>query len=127
MDTCPDEYFAAFAAYPGIKAALQYCDFPFYIASSKDAVRVSAVATRVLGLRGFEDAASPRLFASLLPPDTAKANALRCAVQTVGSWCLTTCLPRGSARHVVLHRDGVTTHALPCIPCTQYSQRCVDF
>jgi hypothetical protein len=106
MDTCPDEYFAAIHAYSGIKATLQYCDFPFYIASSEHAARVSAVATRVLGLRGFEDAASPRLFASLLPPDTAKANALRCAVQTIGAWCLTTCLHRGSARHVVLHREA---------------------
>ena len=61
-------------AYP----ATQDCPYPFYIASSKAASRLSVLLKA--GLPQVEDLlmeGSPRVFASLLPPNTRKAEALR--------------------------------------------------
>jgi len=61
--------------YPGVAEALRYCEFPFYIASSKAAKRVSPLLKEQLGQDIPED--SPRLFASLLPPNEMKVETLR--------------------------------------------------
>eukprot|EP00877_Chromochloris_zofingiensis_P013097 jgi/Chrzof1/8040/UNPLg00085.t1 len=61
--------------YPGVKDALQDCQFPVYIASSKAGHRVSTLLKEHFGLDIPQD--SPRLFASLMPPDEMKADALR--------------------------------------------------
>jgi len=61
--------------YPGAAEALRDCPFPFYIASSKAGHRVSALLRELLGIDIPEG--SPRLFASLLPPEEKKAEALR--------------------------------------------------
>ena len=83
MADAPDEYLACNEVYPGVDTALLFCEYPYYIASSKKAARVSALATQLLKLKGFESSDSPRLFASLLPPNEAKAETLRCAATTV--------------------------------------------
>jgi hypothetical protein len=77
MASCPEEYIAANSAYPGVEATLRYCEFPFYIASSKKAERVSKLATELLNLRGFTED-SPRLYAGLLPPNDRKCAAMKC-------------------------------------------------
>lgn len=61
--------------YAGVREALAECPYPTYIASSKAAHRVSALSGEVLGLDLPAD--SPRLYASLLPPEEKKAEALR--------------------------------------------------
>jgi hypothetical protein len=70
---------AAWAAlnrpYAGVQAALQSCESPFYIASSKAAHRVAALMGSHFGLELGAD--SPRLFCSLLPPNEKKVQALR--------------------------------------------------
>ncbi|GBF99414.1 hypothetical protein Rsub_12246 [Raphidocelis subcapitata] len=65
--------------YPGVFEALAACEAPFYIASSKAAHRVAALATGVLGVPLAQD--SPRLFCSLLPPNEKKVEALRAIEQ----------------------------------------------
>lgn len=60
--------------YPGVLDAFKGCHFPVYIASSKAGHRVSALMKAVMGVDIPPD--SPRLFASLLPPEEAKAAAL---------------------------------------------------
>jgi hypothetical protein len=63
--------------YPGVADALADCPYPFYIASSKAAARLVALLRDSLGMD--VDADSPRLFASLIPPNEKKVKALRCA------------------------------------------------
>jgi hypothetical protein len=78
MEEHQEEYKAINKVYPGVAASLMMCEQPYYIASSKKAIRVSKLATDVLKLKGFEQD-SPRLFAGLLPPSEKKAETLRCA------------------------------------------------
>lgn len=61
--------------YAGVKELLQTAPFPFYIASSKAAHRISAICKDALGLDIPAD--SPRMFAALLPPNEAKIQALK--------------------------------------------------
>ncbi len=61
--------------YPGIRDALQHCDAPFYIASSKAGHRVAVLLQEQLGQDIAAD--SPRLYAALLPPEERKVAALR--------------------------------------------------
>lgn len=62
--------------YPGVAEALAECPYPTYFASSKAASRlVSLLTAPPLGLDVAAD--SPRLFASLIPPNERKIEALR--------------------------------------------------
>lgn len=64
--------------YPGVAEALADCPYPSYFASSKATSRlVSLLAAPPLALDVGAD--SPRLFASLIPPNERKIEALRCA------------------------------------------------
>ncbi|KAF5831205.1 hypothetical protein DUNSADRAFT_13463 [Dunaliella salina] len=65
--------------YAGVKDALASCPYPYYIATSKAAHRVSPLLAACFGVDAPPD--SPRLFASLLPPDQAKADALEQILQ----------------------------------------------
>ncbi|KAF8063748.1 hypothetical protein HT031_003605 [Scenedesmus sp. PABB004] len=62
--------------YPGMVDALSTCDYPLYFASSKAAHRVATLLAAHFGLADVTPD-SPRLFASLLPPEEQKAAALR--------------------------------------------------
>eukprot|EP01026_Neomeris_dumetosa_P011087 TRINITY_DN14042_c2_g2_i2.p1 TRINITY_DN14042_c2_g2~~TRINITY_DN14042_c2_g2_i2.p1 ORF type:complete len:340 (+),score=44.47 TRINITY_DN14042_c2_g2_i2:344-1363(+) len=62
--------------YPGVKEALMYCEYPFYVVSSKSGGRVAHLLEKSLGIKGISQD-SPRLLASLLPPDTEKPKALK--------------------------------------------------
>jgi hypothetical protein len=77
MKEQPDDYLAANSVYDGVEASLMFCEFPFYIASSKKGSRVSKLATDLLKLKGFEEG-SARMLTGLLPPNEAKAKALGC-------------------------------------------------
>ncbi|KAI3426337.1 hypothetical protein D9Q98_008710 [Chlorella vulgaris] len=61
--------------YPGVAAALADSPYPFYIASSKAARRLVPLLSSCLGMEVDEQ--SPRLFASLIPPNEMKIDALR--------------------------------------------------
>lgn len=69
------EWLALNRAYPNVREALQYCQSPFYIASSKAGHRVANLLENNLGLKLPAD--SPRLFCTLLPPNEKKVEALR--------------------------------------------------
>ncbi|GAB4817350.1 hypothetical protein N2152v2_004396 [Parachlorella kessleri] len=78
MNGRPEEWTALNTFFPGVADALQDCPYPFYIASSKAASRLSVLLKA--GLPAQEDLwreGSPRVFASLLPPNAKKAEALR--------------------------------------------------
>lgn len=62
--------------YPGMVDAMSSCQYPVYFASSKAAHRVSTLLQEHFGLADVT-VDSPRLFASLLPPDDKKVEALR--------------------------------------------------
>lgn len=68
--------------YPGVAAALADSPYPFYIASSKAARRLVPLLNACLGME--VDELSPRLFASLIPPNEMKIDALRCVPGTGG-------------------------------------------
>ncbi|KAG2493125.1 hypothetical protein HYH03_008552 [Edaphochlamys debaryana] len=74
MTNRTDSWMALQVPYEGVGEALREMPFPYYIASSKAAHRVSALSGAVLGVDLPAD--SPRLFASLLPPEEKKAEAL---------------------------------------------------
>ena len=59
----------------GVYEALRSCEYPWYVASSKAAHRISALMGSLLGIDLPPD--SPRLFASLVPPEASKVEALR--------------------------------------------------
>jgi hypothetical protein len=109
MDCSPDDYLAANAAYPGVEQALMFCEFPYYIASSKRAGRVSKLATDLLKLRGFEEG-SPRMMAGLQPPAEAKAGALGCARLHDG---------HGAVPQFLLAVHGAKSRRRPRWPCCQ--------
>lgn len=75
MDTAPERWLNLNPLYPGVADALRDCPYPFYIASSKKASRLVSLLQGQLGLEVEEG--SPRLFASLLPPNEKKIEALR--------------------------------------------------
>lgn len=62
--------------YEGVAEALRECPYPYYIASSKAANRLVSLL-RASSLNLDVDEQSPRLFASLLPPNEKKIAALR--------------------------------------------------
>lgn len=64
--------------YPGVAEALAACPSPTYFASSKATSRLVSLLTAP-PLELDIDADSPRLFASLIPPNERKIEALRCA------------------------------------------------
>ncbi|GLC69241.1 hypothetical protein PLESTF_000806100 [Pleodorina starrii] len=74
MNSRTESWMALQVPYDGVTSALAATPFPVFIASSKAAHRVSALSSSVLGLELPPD--SPRLFASLLPPEEKKAEAL---------------------------------------------------
>ena len=59
----------------GVYEALRACEYPWYVASSKAAHRISVLMGSLLGIDLPPD--SPRLFASLVPPEESKVEALR--------------------------------------------------
>eukprot|EP00878_Enallax_costatus_P025300 GHUV01027065.1.p1 GENE.GHUV01027065.1~~GHUV01027065.1.p1 ORF type:complete len:226 (+),score=38.23 GHUV01027065.1:1234-1911(+) len=61
--------------YPGMVDAVTTSEYPIYFASSKAAHRVSTIMQEHFGLEDITPN-SPRLFASLLPPEEKKAEAL---------------------------------------------------
>lgn len=61
--------------YAGIYEALHTCSYPWYVASSKAAHRVSSLMSSLLGIQ--MEPSSPRLMAGLLPPSERKIEALR--------------------------------------------------
>ncbi|KAL4448327.1 hypothetical protein ABPG75_005546 [Micractinium tetrahymenae] len=61
--------------YPGVGEALRACPYPFYIASSKASSRLVTLLRAGLGMEVEEG--SPRIFASLIPPNEKKIAALR--------------------------------------------------
>ncbi|KAI7843756.1 hypothetical protein COHA_002654 [Chlorella ohadii] len=65
--------------YEGVGEALRECPYPFYIASSKAAHRLVSLLRSQLGLELDEQ--SPRLFASLIPPNERKIAALRTVME----------------------------------------------
>lgn len=68
--------------YPGVAEALRQCPYPFYIASSKASSRLITLLNASLGMSVDEH--SPRLFASLIPPNEKKIEALRWASAQAG-------------------------------------------
>lgn len=62
--------------YPGMVDALTSSEYPVYFASSKAAHRVSTLLQEHFGLSDLTED-SPRLFASLLPPEEKKVETLR--------------------------------------------------
>ncbi|GIL90107.1 hypothetical protein Vretimale_13937 [Volvox reticuliferus] len=74
MTNRTESWMALQVPYTGVVEALGETRSPIYIASSKAAHRVSALSSAVLGLDLPSD--SPNLFASLLPPEEKKAEAL---------------------------------------------------
>ncbi|CAG9460501.1 unnamed protein product [Pedinophyceae sp. YPF-701] len=63
-------------AYPGVVGAMRECPYPSYLVSSKSGKRVAAVLGGLVGMEGVEEG-SPRVMASLLPPEEKKVEALR--------------------------------------------------
>ena len=59
----------------GVYEALRACEYPWYVASSKAAHRISALMGSLLGIDLPPD--SPRIFADLVPPEERKLEALR--------------------------------------------------
>ena len=59
----------------GVHEAMRACESPWYVASSKAAHRISVLMGSLLGIDLPPD--SPRLFASLVPPEQSKVQALR--------------------------------------------------
>ena len=59
----------------GVYEALRACEYPWYVASSKAAHRISLLMGSLLGIDLPPN--SPRLFASLVPPEESKVEALR--------------------------------------------------
>ena len=59
----------------GVYEAMRACEYPWYVASSKAAHRISVLMGSLLGIDLPPD--SPRLFASLVPPEQSKVEALR--------------------------------------------------
>ncbi len=59
----------------GVYEALRACEYPWYVASSKAAHRISVLMGSLLGIDLPPN--SPRLFASLVPPEESKVEALR--------------------------------------------------
>lgn len=82
-----------------------YCDFPFYIVTTKPASAAARVLCDVLGLDIPEE--SPRLFAGQYPPEQAKSDALRWDwVQSTDSCtvgCSCTNIASVSARHCLVN------------------------
>ncbi|GIL54086.1 hypothetical protein Vafri_9641 [Volvox africanus] len=74
MNSRTESWMALQVPYAGVVEALGATRSPIYIASSKAAHRVSALSSAVLGLDLPSD--SPKLFASLLPPEEKKVEAL---------------------------------------------------
>ncbi|PNW73936.1 hypothetical protein CHLRE_13g578900v5 [Chlamydomonas reinhardtii] len=107
MNGRTESWMALQVPYEGVTEALRGCPFPTYIASSKAAHRVAALSTSVLGLELAAD--SPRLFASLLPPEEKKAEAL----STIGSRPL--CSAPGTRLHFVDDRLD-TLRAVAAVP-----------
>eukprot|EP00775_Hariotina_reticulata_P003709 gene3709-3972_t len=62
--------------YPGVVDVLKSCEYPVYFASSKAAHRVATLMQEHFGMADITEQ-SPRLFASLLPPEEKKVQALR--------------------------------------------------
>lgn len=62
--------------YPGMVDAITSCEYPVYFASSKAAHRVSTLMQEHFGMVDLTPD-SPRLFASLLPPEEKKVEALK--------------------------------------------------
>ncbi|KAG2438890.1 hypothetical protein HYH02_010686 [Chlamydomonas schloesseri] len=102
-----ESWMALQVPYEGVTEALRGCPFPTYIASSKAAHRVAALSRAVLGLDLPAD--SPRLFASLLPPEEKKAEAL----STIGSRPL--CAAASTRLHFVDDRLD-TLRAVAAVP-----------
>lgn len=75
MQVNPDRWISLNPLYPGVASALSDSPYPFYIASSKAAGRLVTLLNASLGM-GVEEG-SPRLFASLIPPNERKIAALR--------------------------------------------------
>lgn len=68
----------------------QDCPYPFYVASSKAASRLAVLLGEGAGLPELGVEGSPRVLASLLPPNTKKAEALRLVVHARrSSRCIT--------------------------------------
>lgn len=75
MAAAPDGWRALNPLYPGVDDALRACPYPFYIASSKAASRLVPLLRASLGME--VEVGSPRIFASLIPPNERKIEALR--------------------------------------------------
>lgn len=77
MQEREEDWVALNPFYPGVAEALQGSPYPFYIASSKAASRLWVLLQA--GLPGEEGLGegSPRVFASLIPPNEKKVEALR--------------------------------------------------
>lgn len=75
LASAPDSWLSLNPLYPGVADALQACPYPFYIASSKAASRLVPLLRASLGMQVEEG--SPRIFASLIPPNERKIEALR--------------------------------------------------
>ncbi|EFJ46071.1 hypothetical protein VOLCADRAFT_93606 [Volvox carteri f. nagariensis] len=75
MNNRTESWMALHVPYTGLVEALSVTPFPIFIASSKAGHRVSALSAALLGWDLPLD--SPRLCASLLPPEEKKAEALR--------------------------------------------------
>lgn len=75
MDTDMPGWAKATPPFSGVKESLMYCEFPFYIVTSKPAASAAPVLTEILGLPIEEG--SPRLFAGLEAPTMQKGEALR--------------------------------------------------
>lgn len=80
-----DRWLSLNPLYPGVGEALAECPYPFYVASSKAVGRLVTLLRASLGME--VDQQSPRLFASLIPPNEKKIEALRWGVR------LSTCRP----------------------------------
>lgn len=75
MADASDRWVALNPLYPCVADALQACPYPFYIASSKASSRLVALLRAGLGMDVEEG--SPRVLASLIPPNEKKIAALR--------------------------------------------------
>ncbi|GAX77267.1 hypothetical protein CEUSTIGMA_g4713.t1 [Chlamydomonas eustigma] len=75
MTEKPESWMQLHKEYPGVTDALRECPYPLYFASSKAGHRVSALMRAVMDLEVPKS--SPSLYASLIPPEEAKADALR--------------------------------------------------
>lgn len=69
-----DSWISLNPLYPGVKDALDDCQSPYYIASSKSGTRLIPLLNTLLDI-GI-DIDSPRVFAGLIPPNELKLNVL---------------------------------------------------